>query len=64
MSCSGDTTARIWDFATSKEEYKFKEHIQELTTSDWHPTQSLVVTGSKDTTVKIWDPRDHGKSLL
>ena len=64
VSCSGDCTAKVWDFATSKNEYKFKEHNSELTTCDWHPTHSLIVTGSKDMTIRVWDPRVQGKSLF
>lgn len=64
VSCSADTSAKIWDFATSKQECEFKEHNQEVATCDWHPFHSLVATGSKDKTIRIWDPRNHTEKSL
>ena len=48
VTTSDDRTARIWDFATSREEAIFKEHNSDVRTCDWHPFQALVATGSKD----------------
>jgi len=43
----------------------FKEHNSDVTTIDWHPFQSLIVTGSKDQKILIWDPRNNsGKSIM
>jgi polyadenylation factor subunit 2 len=61
VSCSDDNTAKIFDFATAKEEFSFTEHKNNVQSCEWHPTMSLVITGSKDQTVKIWDPRSGGK---
>ena len=36
----------------------FSGHDQELTEVRAHPTQSLVMTSSKDTTFRLWDFRD------
>jgi len=30
---------------------------------DWHPFESLILTGSKDNLVKIWDARKGGKGV-
>lgn len=57
MSCSDDRTARIFDFLTSQEECRFEGHGSDVKSCDWHPSQCLVVTGSKDNKVKLWDPR-------
>lgn len=27
-----------------------------VTTVAWHPYKALIATGSKDTTVRLWDP--------
>ena len=61
MSCSDDGQAKIFDFASSKEEVVFKEHRSNVKSCDWHPTKSLIITGSKDQHVKIWDPRASSK---
>ena len=61
MSCSDDRTARIFDFLTSQEELRFEGHGSDVKSCDWHPTQCLVATGSKDNKVKLWDPRTGGE---
>lgn len=63
VSCADDNTAKIFDFSTSKEEFVFKDHRSDVKTCDWHPFESLVLTGSKDCYVKIFDPRAGGKGV-
>ena len=63
VSCSDDNTAKVFDFATLKSELEFKEHRSDVKSCDWHPTKSLILTGSKDSFVKIWDPRCGGKGF-
>jgi polyadenylation factor subunit 2 len=63
MSCAEDTTAKIFDFATSREEFTFKDHRSDVKSCEWHPFESLCITGSKDYYVKIWDPRAGGKGV-
>jgi len=62
ISCSTDTTARVFDFLTAKEEFEFKGHGSDVNSCHWHPTSCLVATGSKDMYVKLWDPR-NGKEV-
>jgi polyadenylation factor subunit 2 len=57
VSCSDDTTARVFDFLTTKEEYEYKGHGSYVKSCHWHPTSCLVATGSQDNNVKLWDPR-------
>lgn len=40
----------------------FEGHKSDVKTCDWHPFKSLIVTGSKDNEVKIWDPKS-GKEI-
>jgi polyadenylation factor subunit 2 len=54
---------KVWDFARSKEEFSFSDHRSDVKSCDWHPFESLVVTGSKDSYVKVWDPRTGGKGV-
>jgi len=48
-SCADDSTAKIWDFSTTKEELVFTDHKSDVKSCHWHPTKSLLLTGSKDT---------------
>ncbi|PSN74145.1 WD40 repeat-like protein [Corynespora cassiicola Philippines] len=57
VTCADDTTLKIWDFATSAEESTLTGHGWEVKTVDWHPQKGLLVSGSKDHQVKLWDPR-------
>ncbi|KAI1296639.1 pre-mRNA 3' end processing protein WDR33 [Halotydeus destructor] len=63
-TCSDDGTARIWDFLTCTEERTLRGHGADVKGVDWHPTKSLIVTGSKDSQqpIKLWDPKS-GLSL-
>jgi WD40 repeat protein len=51
-------TAHIWDLTTSKEVAKLQGHITRCTclNSDMMG-QGILVTGSEDTRVKVWDVR-------
>jgi polyadenylation factor subunit 2 len=48
VTCADDSTAKVFDFATSKEELTFTDHRSDVKTCDWHPFESLIITGSKD----------------
>ena len=62
VSCSDDRTAKVFDFATNQQEIVFEGHGSDVKTCDWHPQKSLIVTGSKDNYVKLWDPKS-GKEV-
>ena len=32
-------------------------HGDEITSIEWHPTKSLIMTTSKDCSIKLWCPR-------
>lgn len=63
VSCADDGRAKVFDFVTSQQELEFTEHRSDLKSCDWHPTKSLILTGSKDQYVKIWDPRLGGRNV-
>ncbi|KAL5598763.1 uncharacterized protein BROUX77_005796 [Berkeleyomyces rouxiae] len=57
VTASDDSTLKVFDFASSQEETILKSHGWDVKTCDWHPTKGLLVSGSKDHLVKLWDPR-------
>uniref|UniRef100_A0A6G1S5C4 pre-mRNA 3' end processing protein WDR33 n=1 Tax=Aceria tosichella TaxID=561515 RepID=A0A6G1S5C4_9ACAR len=59
VTCSDDSTVRLWDFQTCNEEAVLRGHGADVKSVDWHPTKSLLISGSKDNQqpVKLWDAR-------
>jgi polyadenylation factor subunit 2 len=68
VTCSDDQTASIWDLETSKEVLCLKGHGWDVKAAKWHPTKGIIITGSKDQLIKVWDPRsgaggnNHGRN--
>ncbi|XP_048210122.1 peroxisomal biogenesis factor 7 isoform X2 [Perognathus longimembris pacificus] len=59
ITCSGDGSLQLWDTANPTGPLQvYKEHAQEVYSVDWSQTrgEQLVVSGSWDQTVKVWDP--------
>ena len=57
LTCSDDSLAKIWNFNNGQEERTLTGHHWDIKCADWHPNLGLVVTGSKDNLIKLWDPR-------
>ena len=57
VTACDDATLKIFDFASSDEESTLTGHNWDAKSVDWHPTKGLIVSGSKDHQVKLWDPR-------
>lgn len=56
-SCGDDLRVRIWDFGNQiREERSIESH--DVRSIDWHPTRGLLVTGSRDHSCKLWNPKD------
>jgi len=51
----GDPNIRIWDIATEKVVRKIYAHQDDILRVSFHPDGKMLLTGSKDGTVKIWD---------
>ncbi|RCK64088.1 Polyadenylation factor subunit 2 [Candida viswanathii] len=57
LTCGDDSVLKIWNFNNGKEERTLKGHNWEVKSCDWHPDLGLIVSGSKDNLIKLWDPR-------
>jgi polyadenylation factor subunit 2 len=57
LTCGDDSSIKIWNFNNGKEERTLTGHHWDVKSADWHPTLGLIVSGSKDNLVKLWDPR-------
>ncbi|KAL8783166.1 MAG: hypothetical protein Q9195_009466 [Heterodermia aff. obscurata] len=57
VTASDDASLKVFDFAGGIEESMLTGHQWDAKTVDWHPTKGLLVSGSKDHQVKLWDPR-------
>lgn len=50
-------TLKIWDFATQAQESVLTGHGWDVKDVSWHPHNSLIVSGSKDNLIKLWDSK-------
>lgn len=58
MSASTDKTVRVWDMETGAAVRRFKGHLSFV--NSCHPARrgpTLVVSGSDDGTIRVWDTR-------
>ncbi len=55
MSGFGDGTVRGWDIATGAERRVLKGHSDSVTAVAFSPNSQLIVSGSRDKTVRVWD---------
>lgn len=64
VTCSDDGLLKVWDFYRCQEESVLRGHGADVKCCGWHPTKSLIASGSKDSQqpLKLWDPRS-GSSL-
>lgn len=66
MSTSDDMTVRTWDLPSQDSVVKFTGHQDYVRSGAWMPGQSsgLLVSGSYDQTVRLWDPRASAKAVM
>ncbi|KAK4536925.1 hypothetical protein CDCA_CDCA10G2950 [Cyanidium caldarium] len=71
VTCADDQTIRVWDFESpttranevdGTPERILRGHGWDVRSVHWHPSKPLLASGSKDSLVKIWDPKT-GKCL-
>jgi ribosome assembly protein 4 len=54
VSCSKDSTIKVWDCQTKKLKEDLPGHADEVFAVDWSPDGSAVASGGRDKVVKIW----------
>ena len=66
MSASDDKTLRIWDLPSERSTVTFIGHQDYVRSGNFLPQQAsgLIVSGSYDQTVKLWDPRAPSKAIM
>ncbi|KAI9663742.1 MAG: hypothetical protein M1821_007232 [Bathelium mastoideum] len=67
MSCSDDRTVRLWDLPSEESQWTGVGHGDYVRCGDFMPSQgggNLLVSGSYDQTVRLWDPRAGPKAAM
>lgn len=54
---SDDGEIKIWTVGRSVSELTFVAHNSDIKSLSWHPSKSLICSSSRDTTIKLWDPK-------
>lgn len=58
LTCSDDSTVRLWDLATASPTSAFTAHDDYVRAGSFVPTSpNLVLSGSYDGTIRLWDSR-------
>lgn len=63
LTCSNDTTAKLWDRSTGEVLHTLSGHGSILFTGSFNPEGTRIVTGSADRTVSVWNV-ETGKRLI
>ncbi|KAL6831222.1 WD40 repeat-like protein [Trichoderma afarasin] len=66
LSTSDDKTVRLWDLPSSEPTSTFVGHSDYVRTGSFMPgtMANMVVSGSYDSTVKLWDPRTGNNAAV
>jgi WD40 repeat protein len=56
-ACSDDGLVKVWDVKRKENEHTLKGHLSDVKCVSWHPDRALIVSGGKDNTLRLWDPR-------
>jgi mitogen-activated protein kinase organizer 1 len=64
VSCSGDRSLYLWDVSTGKTIQRYTDHTQRVNSCDFNKDSTIIVSGSYDATIRLWDCRTTTKRAI
>ncbi|KAK8164705.1 WD40-repeat-containing domain protein [Phyllosticta citrichinensis] len=63
-SCGGDKSVFVWDVATAKTVRRLAGHVSRVNSVAWGAAADVLVSGSFDASVKLWDLKSQNNKPL
>jgi polyadenylation factor subunit 2 len=63
VSAGEDAAIHVWTVGQSVPDTTLHGHQSDIKCIEWHPFRSLVASGSRDSAVRLWDPRANGSCV-
>ena len=64
MSASFDKSIKLWEGKTGKFITSFRGHVASVYQVSWSADSRMLVSGSKDSTLKVWDVEKRKIQLM